>query len=98
MSVCFSAKRPVGRLRKGTSEPNNSGKKGPELPALQNWKELSNRLRERFAPTADAYSLSQEFQSATQNPGETVAAYAARLQRLAAKWNEARGPTTAADR
>lgn len=64
----------------------------PDLPALADWKVLREKLEDRFAPTTDAYTLSRQFATTVQKPGESVAAFAARLQRLAAKWNEARGP------
>ncbi|KAE8742531.1 hypothetical protein FOCC_FOCC011941 [Frankliniella occidentalis] len=70
----------------------------PDLPALQSWGELSKRLLQRFAPADDVYTLSTQFHAAKQRSNESVAAFASRLQRLGARWNEARGPTTDADK
>jgi len=70
----------------------------PDLMALASEAELKLALKERFAPCTDAYTLSKEFQSTVQKAGESPAAFASRLQRVAARWNEARGLPKPAER
>lgn len=63
----------------------------PDLPAITSWEDLRTRLLLRFNPAADAAMLARQFATTRQKSGESVAAFAARLKRLGARWNEARG-------
>lgn len=64
----------------------------PDLPLMRDWEEFKKHIFARFHVQETTMMLTQKLTSATQQRGESARAFASRLQRIANRLNESRGP------